>query len=396
MEKLRIIVGGFLGILPAGGVTWDYVQYPLGFAKLGHDVYYVEDTRLYPIYQTLGSDWNDASSCVAHLQAVMRYFGMEDRWAYRDEASGQCFGMGLSHLKDICATADVFVNVSCATVLREEYLRIPRRVLIDSDPMFTQIQYHTAQSFTPGASTLRQSIEQHNFFFTFGENIGMPDCQIPGDTLNWRPTRQPICLEYWPIQPVSNQASRGINTLMNWAAGKTLHYAGEQWGQKDSEFPKIQSIPHFFPDQHFALVVNQTGNTAAVFPQAELQAAGWMILNPNEVANDWRAYRQFLQDSVAELSIAKATYVKARTGWFSCRSACYLATGRPVIAQDTGWSAYYPSGLGLLAFQNEAEARVAVAEVLADLPRHARQARAIAEDFFDSRRVLSHLLEQLI
>ena len=115
MQKLKIIVGGFIGILPAGGVTWDYVQYPVGFSMLGHDVYYIEDTRLYPVYQKAGSSWDDCSAAVAHVKNVMDYFGMKHKWAYRDEASGQCFGLSVAEIKNICTTADVFVNISCST-----------------------------------------------------------------------------------------------------------------------------------------------------------------------------------------------------------------------------------------------------------------------------------------
>lgn len=395
MKKLRILVGGFLGILPAGGVSWDYLQYPLGFFYLGHDVFYVEDTRLYPIYQPPGSDWNDASSCVRHLQALMRYFGLDGRWAYRDEASGQCFGLSEQQIKEICNTADVFINISCSTFLREEYLQIPKRVLIDSDPMFTQIQYATAQLFTPGSANMRQLVDQHNYLFSFGENIGAEDCRIPLEGKKWHPTRQPICLQHWPVRELADVRNARISTLMNWAAGQELHYAGESWGQKDSEFPKIEQLPPQFPAQNFAIVVNQTGKTAQFFPKVAIESAGWTILDPAETAKDWLDYRSFLQGSLAELSVAKATYVKARTGWFSCRSACYLASGRPVIAQDTGWSRYYPCGEGLFSFREEKEAKAALQELLADYPRHSRAARRIAEDFFDSNHVLSTLLEQL-
>ncbi len=204
MEKLRIIVGGFIGVMPVGGVTWDYVQYPLGFSMLGHDVYYIEDTRLYPIYQKLGSIWNDCSACVEHLQTVMKHFGMQNRWAYRDEASGKCFGMSEAAIKEVCVTADVFINLSCSTFLRDEYLKIPARILIDTDPMFTQIQYLSQQMFTPGSPGLRQMVDGHNYLFTFGENIGSTECRIPDCGLKWSPTRQPICLDYWRLSTVSN------------------------------------------------------------------------------------------------------------------------------------------------------------------------------------------------
>src|SRR5258708_16114177 len=146
---MRVIVGGYLGLLPAGGVTWDYVQYPAGFAALGHETYYIEDTRLWPMYQT-DPNSEDCSANVAHLASVMDAFRMSDRWAYRDEASGRCFGLSESTVRDLCRSADVFVNVSCSTFLRDEYRDIPVRVLIDSDPMFTQIQYATRAAFTTG------------------------------------------------------------------------------------------------------------------------------------------------------------------------------------------------------------------------------------------------------
>src|SRR5262245_42636528 len=138
-KKLRIIVGGYIGLLPAGGITWDYVQYPVGFAELGHDVFYIEDTRVWPIYQTEGSDWGDCSSNISHLTSVMEAFGLQDRWAYRDEASGKCFGLSEERVQEVSRTADVFINISCSTFMRDEYRQIPARVLVDSDPMFTQI-----------------------------------------------------------------------------------------------------------------------------------------------------------------------------------------------------------------------------------------------------------------
>ena len=196
-ERLRIVVGGYVGLLPAGGVTWDYVQYPAGFAALGHDVYYVEDTRLWPIYQPEGSDWGDASASVAHLRRVMDAFDLSSRWAYRDEASGRTYGMSEGKLKEVCRTADVFVNVSCSTYMRDEYRRIPARALIDSDPMFTQIQYLSQQMFTPGEPGLRDLVDAHNFHFTCGEKVGADDCRMPGCRIDWRPTRQPVCLQHW-------------------------------------------------------------------------------------------------------------------------------------------------------------------------------------------------------
>jgi hypothetical protein len=395
MDKLRIVIGGFLGIMPAGGVTWDYIQYPLGFYLLNHDVYYIEDTRLYPIYQKPGSNWTDCSACVDHLQRVMNYFGMKDRWAYRDEASHKCFGMSETAINEICRTADLFINISCSTFMRDEYKRIPRRVLIDSDPMFTQIQYISNQLFTPGESGLKQMIDAHNYLFSFGENINSADCLIPTGDLHWYTTRQPVCIDKWnSIAPVDNNAWL-FTTLMNWTAGKKLVYNNMEWGQKDIEFGKLEELPRYVKHAQFAMVISKTGGTENTFPQKKLERLGWKILDPEKQAGDWESYQQFISQSLAEFSVAKETYVKARTGWFSCRSACYLAAGRPVITQDTGWSKFISTGNGLFAFSDINEAVDAIQQVMSNKQYHSKAARELAEEYFNSDKVLNSLLQKI-
>lgn len=397
MKKLRIIVGGYTGLLPAGGITWDYVQYPAGFAAMGHDVFYVEDTRLWPIYQTEGSDWGDCSHSVAHLKSVMEAFGLRDKWAYRDEASGRCFGLSEGRVREICRTADVFVNVSCATFMRDEYQAIARRALVDSDPMFTQIQYLSQQMFTPGEPALRRLIDAHTHHFTFGENTGASDCRMPDCGIRWRPTRQPICLSRWRAgeDPETFDDGAAYTTLMNWTAAKPLQYGGESWGQKDVEFRRFFQLPARVPEIALAVAVGQTGGAGEPFPARAATEAGWRVLDPSQHAPDWRAYRDFIKRSRGEFSVAKETYVKARTGWFSCRSACYLAASRPVIAQDTGWTKYLPVDCGLLAFETTEGAVEALRRAEAEPARHRRAARAIAEEYFDSQRVLGEMLAQL-
>jgi hypothetical protein len=397
MSKLRIIVGGYAGLLPAGGITWDYVQYPAGFAEMGHDVFYIEDTRLWPIYQAEGSDWGDCSHNVAHLKALMEAFGLKDRWAYRDEASGRCFGLSEARVWETCRTADVFVNISCSTDMRDEYRSIPRRALVDSDPMFTQIQYLSQQMFTPGQPALRRLIDAHTHHFTFGENAGAGDCRMPACGIRWRPTRQPVCLSRWRADEDDGAFDDGAayTTLMNWTAAKPLAYDGETWGQKDVEFRRFFQTPARVPEIALAVAVGQTGGAGEPFPAREATEAGWRVLDPDVHAPDWRAYRDFIKRSRGEFSVAKETYVKARTGWFSCRSACYLAASRPVVTQETGWSKYLPTNAGLLAFETEDEAVEALRRVHAEPARHRRAARAVAEEHFDSRRVLGEMLRQL-
>jgi hypothetical protein len=391
-SRLRVIVGGFLGLLPAGGITWDYVQYTVGFASLGHDVFYVEDTRLWPIYQEATADGVSCASNVRHLAQVMSAFGLADRWAYRDEVTGECFGMSATDLAEVCRTADVFVNVSCSTFLRDEYRRIAVRVLIDTDPMFTQIQYATQSGFTAGETGIRGLVAGHTHHFTFGESVGTPDCRIPETGVRWQATRQPICLDYWPTTSLPLD-SGGFTTVMNWTAGRPLIYDGESWGQKDVEFLRVIDLPGR-TRARLAAVVGQT--TGEPFPSDVATGAGWQVLDPETSAGDWVAYRQFIQASLGEFSVAKETYVKAHTGWFSCRSACYLASARPVVTQDTGWSRHIPSGSGLIGFTTLDEAAAALEEIMSDPEAHARSARAIAEEFFDARVVLRDLLAQVM
>lgn len=394
MEKLRIVVGGFIGLFATGGVTWDYIQYPLGLQMLGHDVFYIEDTMQYSRCQTQGRNWDDASDSVAYLHAVMKQFGMEARWAYRDVASGKCFGLPLSCVLDICRTADVFLNVSSAThILKEEYLNIPKRVLIDSDPMFTQVQYWDEEQPEKAYKKINDLYSLYNYRFSFGENIARKDCLIPLFDLTWWPTRQPICLPYWKVAAINPAAP--FTTVMNWSARSPMKYKNEAWGQKDVEFLKVANLPQIYKKARFKLAVSCSAESAGRFKKEELEDAGWEIVDPTEKIKTVQAYKSFLRSSVGEFSVAKETYVKSKSGWFSCRSACYLATGRPVITQETQWSKYVPQGQGLLSFVDTESAVEALKEVQADLKRHARAARDLAEAYFDSSKVLPELLKRM-
>lgn len=392
-NRLRIVVGGFLGLLPAGGVAWDYLQYPVGLAALGHHVTYVEDTGLWPVYHSGPGDGSNCSANVANLAGVMDDFGLGEHWAYRDAVTGRWFGLDERAVRERCHRADILINVSCATVVDDMYRAIPVRALIDTDPMFTQIQYATQVAFTEGPSSMRTNVDGHTHHFTYGENIGADGCRVPTCGLRWRPTRQPIVLASWPATPLPLAPDAAYTTLMNWTAGRPLGYEGETWGQKDVEFRRLFALPEAVPGTALAVAVGQT--TGVPFPAEEASRRGWRVLDPAASAGDWRAYRAFIHGSRGEFSVAKETYVKAQTGWFSGRSACYLASGRPVVAQDTGWSRHLPAGDGLLPFQDEAGAAEALRRVAADPAGHARAARAIAEEHFASDRVLGDLLAQV-
>ena len=180
---------------------------------------------------------------------------------------------------------------------------------------------------------------------------------------------------------------------MNWHAGNTLEYQNETWGQKDIEFQRFITLPEVVPQVNLAAAVNETATTT--FPAEEVSSHAWKVLDPTSCVPDWKTYRSLIQQSIGEFSVAKETYVKANTGWFSCRSACYLASGRPVVTQDTGWSRYLPSGEGLLSFTSLEEAAEALRSVQAEPQKHASRARAVAEEYFDSNVILRNILKKI-
>jgi hypothetical protein len=394
MEKLRIVVGGYIGLFPTGGVAWDYLQYPLGLKLMGHDVYYIEDTLSYPSYQKNSLAWDDASDCIQYLKVLMESYGFENRWAYRDIASNKSYGLSEEKIKEICASADVFINISCSTFLREEYMKIPKRILIDSDPMFTQIQYQLELAGDNDSKvwSTKSMIENHTHLFSFGENIHSSECLIPRLSVSWLTTRQPICLDLWNNHnPVYGSS---YTSIMNWSVRKRLIYDDIEWGQKDIEFDKFKSIPNLLTKIKFEVIVNKGLDNHGTFNKDELESLSWKLLDPDTVSNA-EEYRAFIFQSKAEFSVAKETYVKAKTGWFSCRSACYLAAGKPVITQETGWSKYVPSGEGLFAFDSIASAREALEQVDKNYKYHSARALEIAQEYFDSNKVLNQMLEQI-
>jgi hypothetical protein len=388
MPPLRIVVTGYAGLLPAGGVAWDYLQYPLGFRAMGHDAWYIEDTQLWPVYQQDGGV--SAAANIAWLSEVAPQFGLADRWAYRDEMTGSWHGATASTVHDVLRTADLLVNVSCATPLRAEYAQIPVRVLIDTDPMFTQWQHLQSSGFTLGARGLADAVAGHTHHFSFGESIGQPGCRVPDDGVAWQPTRQPIVMQRWSALPPVDPSQALLTTVLNWSATAPFEFDGDTWGQKDRELQRFLTLATRVPQATFRLAVGQTGGTT--LPRETLSTAGFSLSDAASTVATPAAYQAFIAQSTAEWSIAKETYVKAHTGWFSCRSACYLAAGRPIIAQDTGWSAHIPAGAGAFAFRSVDEAIIAIDAVLGNPVAHGLQARELAHAYFDSTVVLSRLL----
>lgn len=381
---MRIISTGLVGQYAFGGVAWDYLQFVEGFRQLGHDVYYLEDTETWPydpINETVSAD---CSYNVEYLRTVVTRLGLGDRWIYRNGADGTYHGRSQADAMRICASADVFVNVSGSCWLRPEYRSIPKRVFIDSDPMFTQV------GLVAGSADVLDRVRAHDFHFTFAENVGQPDCRIPTAGFNWIPIRQPVVMDWWPVATESPRPT--WTTVMNWVSYKNCEHAGETWGQKDVEFMRFIDLPRSTSEKFEIAMGLGPGKKR---PTELLQQRAWTIVEPDEQLPDPWTYWDYIRASKGEWSIAKEGYVKSRSGWFSCRSACYLASGRPCVLQDTAWSKHYPKGEGLLAFNSFSEAVDGIEKVSANYQSHCRAARQIASDYFDARKVLGPMLDRI-
>jgi len=382
---MRILVSGLLAQYAFGGVIWDYVQYILGFRALGHEVWYIEDTGEWPYSTEQQTFTEDCSANVAALRRLMEEFGMGDRWIYRNGANGEFFGLPEAKARELIRTADLFANVSGAADMAEVDFGGCHRMFLDGDPMFNQIDL-----FDPSKQGHGERIRGYDSHFTFGLNLGAPDCRVPTGGLDWKKTVQPIALDHWPYAPDPHR--RGLTTIMNWASYAPREWEGETWGQKDLEFNRFLDLPQRVPEENFVLAMGQGPKRQR--PTALLREKGWTILEPQEVVPDHLTYRDFISGSKGEWSIAKNGYVKSRSGWFSCRTACYLAAGRPAIVQETGWSRHLPSGRGLFAFGNEDDIARAVAELNRDYEGHRRAARQLAEEHFEAGKVCRDLLVQ--
>jgi hypothetical protein len=378
-SRLRIIVSGLIAQYPLGGVSWDYLQYVVGLTRLGHDVYYLEDTGLWPYNPNEGGVSRGCTFNVEYLTNVMKQFGLENRWAYRFPWESQWFGIEKAKREALIESADLLINVSCSLERPWDYRKIRRLVYVDTDPVFTQLK------LAKGQENFRRLVDAHDVHFSYGERLSEAELQT-GHL--WHPMRKPILLSEW--RPSSRHRDV-FTTVMNWTSYKDITYNGKSYGQKDVEFNRFLDLPGLVFPTVLEIAVNPAGKTRRT-PWDLLVHKGWRLVNPAEVCPDLESYRDYIESSRAEWTVAKNGYVRTQAGWFSGRSACYLAAGRPVVVQDTGFSAVIPSGEGVVLFQTVEEAAAGIKEVEAHYDRHAKAARMIAEEYFDSAKVLSRLI----
>lgn len=433
---MRVIVTGLIAQHRSmGGVAWDYLNVVLGLQRLGHEVYYIEDSGEWPYLESgpIDQDWiaHDVSGHVRYLATTFEAFSLGDRWAYRFPIRDEWYGMADQRRNEVIGSADVLLNVSGTLDYPDKYRSVARLVYIDTDPVFTQVALAEGRELlvrrgalnlvicAPGETPdetllagwtreekLRRRVDLHDIHFTVGETL---DGTLPDSGHEWLPTKHPITLSEWR----SERRHRGVyTTIANWTSYKPVRCGDRTFGQKDVEMIRFIGLPdavapvtleiamskvhHLGWQSEHQYVLSSAGHDSIDLtretPHSLLRRYGWQIVPAGEECGDFTRYRDYILASKGEVSVAKHGYVSGRAGWFSGRSACYLAAGRPVIVQDTGLGAVLPSGEGVLPFSTMADAVEAVREVEGAYERHARAASAIAEEFFDSDKVLPNIL----
>jgi hypothetical protein len=389
-SSLRIVVTGIVGSVPVGGVAWDYFQYPIGLARLGHDVVYHEDTGNWPYDPLQVTAVNTASYSVDFLTRFFQAYAPElsDRWHYR-HLGVDSFGMSQAKFDEFARSADVFLDVSGAA--RRPLALHPRcvAVFLDTDPGVNQIQLNAPGPRDDQWAESVKRFERYDRFVTYAENIGRADCLVPLLGKSWITTRMPIVRSLWSDVPPA-MGGEPWTTVMTWNNfSAPLVHEGKEYGSKGVEFAKFSSLPQKTSRK---LKIAVGGNEA---PREKLIGDGWAVVDAPMMTLTPGDYRAFIAASRGEFSTAKNVYVSMRTGWFSCRTACYLAAGRPAVVQDTGFSKTVPVGQGLLAFDTLEQASAAIETVEGDYRSHAEAARELAADQFGSDKVLTRLLDDI-
>lgn len=380
-SKGKIIVFGIVFFCPVAGVVYQFLHYLIGLRRLGYDVYYIEDSTRLVYDPEINEMSQNATGNIRRIAPILEAYGFTDRWAYLGIGPTQCFGLSSDAVLTLYHEADAFFNVTGSQEIREEHLHCPRRIYIESDPFTTQVGLDQAN-----ASTVNQ-ICHHDTLFSFGENLGAEDCLVPAGDYQWLPTRQPVILDLWPA---SGPDSGRYTTVTSWySKGKDIEYRGETFfWTKDREFKRFLDLPKRSASQ-FELAVGADDDVRAL-----LASNGWRYIDSVPLSNDISAYRRYIQQSRGEFTVARDQYTRPRTGWFSDRSACYLAAGRPVITQQTGFDKFLPTGAGLFGFDSMDDILDAVDRIESNYTRHCEAARQIAEEYFSAEKVISSIIDR--
>ena len=373
-----MIAGCIAGAGPGyGGNTWAFLQYFLGLRRLGFDVYYVEQIAGEKCLDEEGRRVSfDDSVNAKEFRALIERFDLVGCNALFDGASSGSMGLSCVDVEKLAPEIDLLINLS-GNLRRESILKkVRRRMYLDMDPGYTQIWHELGFDI---------HLEGHDVYVTTGLNLGKPDCPFPNCGLRWETTLPPVVLSEWP----SNQPPGcAYTTVADWRGFKPVQWRGIWYGQKADEFLRLVDLPRRVPvPLEICLLIN-SNETARL----DLEQHEWRLVSPRDYASTADAYRKYIIGSRGEFSVVKGGYTAGRTGWFSDRSACYLAAGRPVVIQDTGIGAYLPTGSGLLTFTDIENAIGALEQIETDYAKHAQAAMSFAREFLDSDLVLNRLL----
>ncbi|HEY5346267.1 MAG TPA: glycosyltransferase family 1 protein [Verrucomicrobiae bacterium] len=374
---MKIIFSGTIGRSGLGGQAWATLQYLLGLRALGHEVFYLEDcgdTTF--VWDWEKAEWNyELDYPAAYVNTCLAPFGFGEHWIYRTDAGAR--GMSQERFTEICSEADLLVMRAVPLwIWRKEYDLPRRRAFIDVDPGFTQI------AIANGDKGIADGVARCERRFTVGQHIGDANCPIPQNGGPWLKTLPPVFLPEWPVTELP---ATHFTSIMRWQGFREASHGGVSYGQRDKEFPKFIELPKLTA-QKFRIALMGT-------KPEELTRHGWEVAPGEIISKTPASYREFIQQSRGEFGVPKHGYVETHSGWFSDRSVCYLASGRPVMIEDTGLADWLPIGEGLLTFHDLESARAAVEKINSDYERHRRAARALAEKHFATSRVLPEFLE---
>jgi hypothetical protein len=384
MTRAPIVVLGAMTRYPVAGIIWLTMQYVLGFRRLGYDCYYVESHGGTPRPFVVGGD-DGAAGAAAFLAKLMARFDLSDRWAFHAlHTDRRCYGLSEAELSRLYASAALIVNLHGATRPQHEHAASGRLVYIGTDPVLLEVQLHE------GAPDAHALLEPHTAFFTWAANYGNDDCRLPvSDRFAFQPTRQPLLLDEWCGNGWGN--GHRFTTVAGWKQlWREITFEGETYHwSKHFEFLKYLALPsHCGARFELALTACEPADRLL------LEEHGWDVVDAEALSADVDRYRDYICESSGEFTVAKDQNVRLRTGWFGDRSAAYLAAGRPVVMQDTGFGSSLPTGCGLFGFSTLDEAVAAVDAIVSDYERHRAAARAIAAEYFDHAVVLPALLKE--
>jgi hypothetical protein len=378
---MRIIIGSAISIVPySPGMAWNWMQHAVGFQRLGHDVYYLEQVEPQWCQDSHGNPCRfEVSENRRLFQSIMEQFGFMERACQVYHGGEATFGMSLEALAAVCRQTDLLLNISGHVKMPLVLESVQRRVYMDQDPVYTQLWRD--------AYGRDLNFKLHDAFLTVGLNIGTASSPIPSGGVEWCHSLPPVVLDCWPAP--AGPSDGNFTTIASWAGLRDLCYRGESYGSKEEEFKRFAALPTKVNQAFEASLRRHKSDAEGV---RLLRANGWILTEAKQIT-DLSAYQDYIARSRAEIGIAKSAYVKGRSGWFSDRTCHYLANGRPALVQSTGFEQHLPTGHGLLSFSTLEEAVEGVEQINRDYGSHCRAAREIAEEHLDYRKILPKLLE---